>query len=144
TIPSAFWVALLCGLMVVLLIAYPFIEKKMTGDDAHHNLLQRPRDVPVRSAIGAMAITFFLLVTMSGGNDHFAHFFQISLIGITWVGRIGLVVLPILAYCCYCSVCVGLQCSDREVILHGIESGVIKQLPNVALIEVHQLLGPVD
>jgi len=34
TIPSAFWVALLCGLMVVLLMAYPFLEKKFTGDDA--------------------------------------------------------------------------------------------------------------
>ena len=144
TIPSAFWVALLCGLMVVLLIAYPFIEKKMTGDDAHHNLLQRPRDVPVRSAIGAMAITFFLLVTMSGGNDHFAHFFQISLNAMTWVGRIGLVVLPPLAYWITYSVCVGLQRSDREVLEHGIETGVIKQLPNGAFIEVHQPLGPVD
>ena len=144
TIPSAFWVALLCGLMVVLLIAYPFIEKKMTGDDAHHNLLQRPRDVPVRSAIGAMAITFFLLVTMSGGNDHVAHFFQISLNAMTWVGRIGLVVLPPLAYWITYSVCVGLQRSDREVLEHGIETGVIKQLPNGAFIEVHQPLGPVD
>ena len=144
TIPSAFWVALLCGLMVVLLIAYPFIEKKMTGDDAHHNLLQRPRDVPVRSAIGAMAITFFLLVTMSGGNDHVAHFFQISLNAMTWVGRIGLVVLPPIAYWITYAVCVGLQRSDREVLEHGIETGVIKQLPNGAFIEVHQPLGPVD
>ena len=144
TIPSAFWVALLCGLLVVLLMAYPFIEKKMTGDDAHHNLLQRPRDVPVRSGIGAMAITFFLLITMSGGNDHVAHFFQISLNAMTWVGRIGLIVLPPLAYWITYSVCVGLQRSDREVLEHGIETGVIKQLPNGAFIEVHQPLGPVD
>ena len=144
TIPSAFWVALLCGLLVVLLMAYPFIEKKLTGDDAHHNLLQRPRDVPVRSGIGAMAITFFLLITMSGGNDHVAHFFQISLNAMTWVGRIGLLVLPPLAYWITFSVCVGLQRSDREVLEHGIETGVIKQLPNGAFIEVHQPLGPVD
>ena len=44
------------GLVFVLLIVYPFIEKRFTGDNAHHNLLQRPRDVPVRTAIGAMAI----------------------------------------------------------------------------------------
>lgn len=144
TIPSAFWVALLCGLMVVLLFAYPFIEKKLTGDDAHHNLLQRPRDVPVRSAIGAAAITFFLLVTLSGGNDHVAHFFQISLNAMTWVGRIGLIVLPPIAYFMTYRICVGLQRSDREVLEHGIETGVIKQLPNGAFIEVHQPLGPVD
>ena len=144
TIPSAFWVALLCGALVVLLISYPFIEKKLTGDDAHHNLLQRPRDVPVRSGIGAMAITFFLLITMSGGNDHVAHFFQISLNAMTWVGRIGLLVLPPLAYWITYSVCVGLQRSDHEVLEHGIETGIIKQMPNGAFIEVHQPLGPVD
>ena len=144
TIPSAFWVALLCGLMVVLLFAYPFIEKAMTGDDAHHNLLQRPRDVPVRSGIGAMAVTFFLLVTLSGGNDHVAHFFQVSLNAMTWVGRIGLVILPPLAYFVTYRLCVSLQRSDREVLEHGVETGVIKRMPNGAYVEIHQPLGPVD
>ncbi|WP_273367507.1 cytochrome b [Corynebacterium massiliense] len=144
TIPSAFWVALLCGLMVILLFAYPFIEKAVTGDDAHHNLLQRPRDVPVRSGIGAMAITFFLLVTLSGGNDHVAHFFQISLNAMTWVGRIGLVVLPPLAYFITYRLCVALQRSDREVLEHGVATGVIKRMPNGAYVEIHQPLGPVD
>lgn len=37
-----------------------------------------------------------------------------------------------------------MQRSDREVLEHGIETGVIKQLPNGAFIEVHQPLGPVD
>lgn len=144
TIPSAFWVALMCGVMVVLMFAYPFLEKKATGDDAHHNLLQRPRDVPARTAIGAMAIAFFLLVTISGGNDHVAHFFNISLNAMTWFGRIGLVVLPALVYFLTYRICVSLQRSDREVLEHGIETGTIKQLPNGAFIEVHQPLGPVD
>lgn len=144
TIPSAFWVALVCGAMVVLLFAYPWIEKNATGDDAHHNLLQRPRDVPVRTGIGAMAITFFLLVTISGGNDHIAHFFQISLNAMTWFGRIGVIILPPIAYYITHRVCVGLQRSDRAVLEHGIETGVIKQMPNGAFVEIHQPLGPVD
>ncbi|MDO5669085.1 MAG: cytochrome bc complex cytochrome b subunit [Corynebacterium sp.] len=144
TIPSAFWVALVCGLMVVLLFAYPWIEKNATGDDAHHNLLQRPRDVPVRTGIGAMAITFFLLVTISGGNDHVAHFFQISLNAMTWFGRIGVIILPPIAYFITHRICVGLQRSDRAVLEHGIETGVIKQMPNGAFVEIHQPLGPVD
>ncbi|WP_288831334.1 cytochrome bc complex cytochrome b subunit [uncultured Corynebacterium sp.] len=144
TIPGAFWVAMMCLVMVVLLFAYPFIEKKVTGDDAHHNLLQRPRDVPVRTGVGVMGIVFFLLLTISGGNDHVAHFFQISLNAMTWVGRIGLIILPPLAYFITYRICVGLQRSDREVLEHGIETGVIKKLPNGAFIEVHQPLGPVD
>lgn len=144
TIPGAFWVAMLCGLMVVLLIAYPFIEAKLTGDDAHHNLLQRPRDVPVRTSLGVMAITFYFLVTLSGGNDLFAIHFQVSLNAMTWVGRIGLIILPPLAYFVTYRICLGLQRADREVLEHGIETGVIKFMPNGAFIEVHQPLGPVD
>ena len=144
TIPGAFWVVVVALIMVVLLMAYPFIEKKFTGDDAHHNLLQRPRDVPVRSGLGAMAISFFVLVTISGGNDHVAHFFQISLNAMTWVGRIGLFIVPPIAYFLTYRICVGLQRSDREVLEHGIETGILKQLPNGAYIEVHQPLGPVD
>ena len=144
TIPGAFWVAMLCGVMVVLLVTYPFIEQKITGDTAHHNLLQRPRDVPVRTSLGIMGITFFFLVTLSGGNDLFAYHFQVSLNAMTWVGRIGLIVLPPLAYFITYRICVGLQRSDREVLEHGIETGVIKLLPNGAFIEVHQPLGPVD
>ncbi|AWB81547.1 cytochrome b [Corynebacterium yudongzhengii] len=144
TIPSVTWVALLAMAMVVLMFAYPWIEKWATGDDEHHNLLQRPRDVPVRSGLGAMAITFFMLMTISGGNDHVAHFFQISLNAMTWIGRIGMVILPPLAYFITYRICVSLQRDDQEVLEHGIETGTIKMMPNGAFVEVHQPLGGVD
>ena len=144
TVPGAFWVAMLAGLMVVLLIAYPFIEAKITGDTAHHNLLQRPRDVPVRTSLGMMGIAFYFLVTLSGGNDLFAYHFGVSLNAMTWVGRIGLIVLPPLAYFVTYRICIGLQRSDREVLEHGIETGVIKMMPNGAFVEIHQPLGEVD
>ena len=144
TVTGAVWVLIVCVVMVAVLMAYPWIEKWATGDNKHHNLLQRPRDVPTRSGIGAMAITFFALVTISGGNDHIAHFFQISLNAMTWLGRIGLIVLPPIAYFITYRVCVSLQRSDREVLEHGIETGTIKMLPNGAFIEVHQPLGDVD
>ena len=69
TIPRACRVAVFMGLVFVLLIAYPFLEKQFTGDNAHHNLLQRPRDVPVRTAIGAMAIAFYIVLTFACIND---------------------------------------------------------------------------
>jgi len=43
TIPAAVAVALIMGLVFILLTIYPFLEKKFSGDDVHHNLLQRPR-----------------------------------------------------------------------------------------------------
>lgn len=144
TIPSVFWVAIMLGVLVVLLFAYPFIEAKLSGDKAHHNLLQRPRDVPVRTSLGVMAMVFYILLTISGGNDIWAYQFDISLNAMTWIGRIGLIVFPAIAYFITYRMCLGLQRSDREVLEHGIETGVIKQMPNGAFIEVHQPLGPVD
>ncbi|GAB3589986.1 Cytochrome b6 [Corynebacterium faecale] len=144
TVPAVFWVAIMLGVLVVLLFAYPFIEAKLSGDKAHHNLLQRPRDVPVRTSLGVMAVVFYILLTVSGGNDIWAYQFDVSLNAMTWVGRIGLIVLPAIAYFVTYRLCLGLQRSDREVLEHGIETGVIKQMPNGAFIEVHQPLGPVD
>ena len=144
TIPAVVWVAVIMGLVFGLLIAYPFIEQKVTGDRAHHNLLQRPRDVPVRTAIGAMAIAFYMVLTLAAMNDVIAWKFHISLNATTWIARIGMVVLPAIVYYIAYRWCVGLQRSDRAVLEHGIETGIIKRLPHGAYIELHQPLGTVD
>ncbi len=144
TVPAAVAVALLMGLVFTLLIVYPWIEKKVTGDNAHHNLLQRPRDAPVRTAVGATAISLYIVLTFSAMNDIIAYKFSVSLNATTWIGRIGMVVLPaIVNYITY-RWCVGLQRSDRAVLEHGIETGIIRRLPHGAYVELHQPLGPVD
>ena len=139
--PAAVAVALIMGLIFILLIIYPFLEKRFSGDHAHHNLLQRPRDVPVRTSIGAMAIAFYMVLTLSSMNDIIALKFHISLNATTWIGRIGMVVLPPLVYFITYRWCVGLQRSDRAVLEHGIETGIIKRLPHGAYVELHQPLG---
>ncbi|TRW76521.1 cytochrome bc complex cytochrome b subunit [Mycolicibacterium sp. 018/SC-01/001] len=144
TIPQGVWVALGMGLVFMLLIAYPFLEKKFSGDDAHHNLLQRPRDAPTRTAIGAAAISLYIVLTFACMNDIIALKFHISLNATTWIGRIGMVVLPAIVYYIAYRWAVALQRSDREVLEHGIETGIIKRLPQGAYIELHQPLGPVD
>jgi len=145
TIPALLWPTLvLPGIMFTLLALYPIIERKLTGDTAPHNLLQRPRDVPVRTALGAMGLAFYLVLWISGGNDVIADKFDISLNAMTWIGRIGMVVVPPLAYFVTYRLCVGFERHDREVLEHGIETGVIRRLPHGEFIEVHQPLGPVD
>ncbi|MET4432358.1 MULTISPECIES: cytochrome bc complex cytochrome b subunit [unclassified Mycolicibacterium] len=144
TIPQSVWVAVFMGLILGLLTMYPFLEKKFSGDRAHHNLLQRPRDAPVRTGIGAMAIAFYLVLTFMCMNDIIALKFHISLNATTWIGRIGMVVLPAIVYYITYRWCVGLQRSDRAVLEHGIETGILKRLPQGAYIELHQPLGPVD
>jgi ubiquinol-cytochrome c reductase cytochrome b subunit len=144
TIPAIFWVVAIIGVIVVVMTAYPWIEKKLTGDDAHHNLLQRPRDVPVRTAIGAMALSFYVILTLACMNDIIALKFHVSLNATTWIGRIGLIIVPPLAYYIAYRWALALQRSDRAVLEHGIETGIIKRMPRGEYIEVHQPLGPVD
>ena len=144
TFPPLVAVALLMGLVFGLLTVYPFLEKKFSQDVAHHNLLQRPRDAPVRTAIGAMAIAFYIVLTFACMNDIIALKFHISLNATTWIGRIGMVVLPPIVYYIAYRWAVGLQRSDRAVLEHGIETGILKRLPHGAYIELHQPLGPVD
>lgn len=144
TVPGPVAVALIMGLIFILLIVYPLLEKRFSGDKAHHNLLQRPRDAPVRTAIGAMAIAFYMVLTLSAMNDIIAFKFLISLNATTWIGRIAMVVLPPIVYFITYRWCVSLQRSDRAVLEHGVETGIIKRLPHGAYLELHQPLGPVD
>ncbi|GAA0243177.1 ubiquinol-cytochrome c reductase cytochrome b subunit [Saccharothrix mutabilis subsp. mutabilis] len=145
TVPAPFWPFML-GLPLLTGIAavYPWIERKMTKDYAHHNLLQRPRDVPVRTSLGMMAISYFMVLLVMGANDIFAYQFDISLNATTWMGRIGLLVIPPITYFITYRICIGLQRGDREVLEHGVETGIIKRLPHGEFIEIHQPLGPVD
>src|SRR5215218_8782414 len=145
TVPALFWpTVVVAGAMFTVLALYPMIERKLTGDTAAHHLLQRPRDVPVRTALGAMGLTFYLWLMAAGGNDVIADKFDISLNAMTWIGRIGVVILPPIAYVLTYRICLGLQQHDREVLEHGIETGVIRRLPSGEFIEVHQPLGAVD
>ena len=145
TIPALFWPTIvLPTILIGLALAYPFIEARLTRDHAAHNLLQRPRDVPVRTSLGAMAITFVMVLFISGGNDLIAKAFDISLNAMTWWGRIAVLFGPPIAYLVTYRICLGLQRHDREVLEHGIETGIIKRLPSGEFIEIHQPLGPVD
>ncbi len=144
-IPASFWPTMVIpGIMFGLAFAYPGIERKLTKDNATHNLLQRPRDVPVRTGLGMMAASFMFVLLLSGGNDVIAYTFDISLNATTWAGRIGLLLLPPIAYYITYRICLGLQRADRSILEHGIETGIIKRLPHGEFIELHQPLGGVD
>jgi len=145
TVPPIFWPAVvLPGILTMLPIIYPFIEARRLKDKQSHNLLQRPRDVPNRTGLGAMAIAFYVVLVLSGGNDIIADQFNISLNATTWAGRIGLLLLPPIAYWVVYRICLGLQQHDREVLAHGVETGIIRRLPDGKFVEIHQPLGPVD
>ncbi|WP_431929792.1 cytochrome b [Nonomuraea jabiensis] len=45
-----------------ILLLYPFLERRFTGDGDHHHLLDRPSQAPVRTALGIAVIAFFTVL----------------------------------------------------------------------------------
>ena len=126
------------GILTMVLIAYPAIEKFATGDDREHHLLDRPRNNPTRTGIGVMAIVFYGLLWLSGGNDFVATIFQIPVNYITRFMQIGLFVLPPLAFIITRRIAIGLQRRDMERLTHGRETGVIRMTTDGEFYEEHE------
>jgi ubiquinol-cytochrome c reductase cytochrome b subunit len=125
------------GILFTALALYPFLESWATGDKREHHLLDRPRNAPVRTGIGVMAIVFYGLLWIGGGNDLVATTFDMSINAISWALRIGLIVLPPIAFIITKRICLSLQRRDREKLLHGYETGRVLRLPHGEFIEVH-------
>jgi quinol---cytochrome-c reductase cytochrome b subunit len=117
---------------------WPFFEQWATGDRAPHNINDRPRNAPARTATGVAAMTFYGVLWAEGANDVIADKLQVPLYTITWIARVLVFVGPALGYVITKRICLGLQRKDAEELLHGYESGIIRQLPNGEFIEVHQ------
>jgi ubiquinol-cytochrome c reductase cytochrome b subunit len=117
---------------------WPWFERWATGDQAFHNINDRPRNAPIRTATGMAAVAFYGVLWAEGANDVLADKFQIPLYTITWMARVLVFVAPAIAFWATRRICIGLQRKDAGELAHGYESGIIRQLPNGAFIEVHQ------
>jgi ubiquinol-cytochrome c reductase cytochrome b subunit len=84
------------GLIFTPMALYPWIESWITGDKREHHFLDRPRNVPNRTALGAAVMMFFFVALLNGGNDLIATHFSSSINNIMWFARIGIFVLPCL------------------------------------------------
>ena len=129
------------GILFTALAFYPFLEAWATGDKREHNLLERPRNAPVRTSIGVVAIVFYGILWIGGGNDIIATTFDLSFNALAWTLRVLLIVAPPIAFVVTKRICLGLQRKDREKLLHGYESGRVLRLPHGEFIEVHQPLN---
>ncbi|WP_326730676.1 cytochrome bc complex cytochrome b subunit [Streptomyces phaeochromogenes] len=129
-------------LIMVAIAVYPFIEAWITGDKREHHILDRPRNVPTRTGLGVAWLSLYGVLLIGGGNDIVATHLHLSINLITWFVRIAFFVVPVIAFVITRRVCMGLQRSDREKVLHGRESGVIRRLPHGEFVEVHEPLTP--
>jgi len=129
------------GIFIILVLIYPFIEAWITGDKREHHIAERPRNAATRTAIGAAGVTFYAVMWAAASSDLMATHFWLTMEGVIHALQALLILGPILAYFVTKRICIALQRKDREIVLHGYESGRIVRLPGGEYIEVHQ---PVD
>ena len=131
---------ILPGLIITFQALYPFIEAWATGNKGERHVLDRPRNVPVRTGIGVAIISFYAVLILAGSNDILATTFHLSINNLTNVFRVLIFVLPLASFWVTRRVCFGLQRKDRELALHGHETGRIVRTEAGEYIEVHQPL----
>ena len=97
-IPGPFWGGALFPMIVIgFLYFWPWVERRYTGDYAFHNLLERPRDNPVRTGIGFAMVAWVLLVFVAGSSDRTDVLFGIPYTGQIWFYRVVVFVGPAVA-----------------------------------------------
>ena len=135
-VPAMIAPAVLLGALAL----FPFIEALATGDRREHHVLDRPRNVPTRTAFGVAIVADLVLLSLAGANDLIATHFDLSINVITNVMRVGFFVVPVVAFWITKRICLGLQRRDRELVLHGHETGKIVRMADGEMIEVHRPL----
>jgi ubiquinol-cytochrome c reductase cytochrome b subunit len=98
-VPNPFWGGALLPMAVfAFLFAWPSIERWRTGDSGEHNLLDRPRDNPWRTAVGAALFTFVALIFLAGSADRIFVTFGIPYEAQVWFFRAAVLIAPPLVY----------------------------------------------
>jgi ubiquinol-cytochrome c reductase cytochrome b subunit len=123
------------GLIMTGAALWPFLEQWITGDRSEHHINDRPRNAPTRTAIGIAAITFYGILWLEGANDVIADHLSISLYVTTEIARYAIFIGPVVAYWVTKRICLGLQRKDMHLLEHGVETGIIRQLPSGEYIE---------
>ncbi|MFU8871785.1 cytochrome b [Micromonospora sp. SL4-19] len=96
-VPAPFFPGVVLGAFTFLaLYAWPFVERRRTRDRRAHQLLDRPRDHPVRMGVGVCALTFFLVLVVAGSDDILARLLRVPVYDLLGFFRVLALVLPVL------------------------------------------------
>jgi ubiquinol-cytochrome c reductase cytochrome b subunit len=129
------------GIFLVLVAIYPFIEEWISRDRTEHHILDRPRNAATRTGIGVAGMVFYGVLWAAASADVAAVAFHLSFETIILALQVTLLLGPPAAFVITRRICLALQKKDRELALHGHETGRIVRLPGGEYVEIHK---PVD
>jgi ubiquinol-cytochrome c reductase cytochrome b subunit len=124
-IPSPFFPGILLpGIAFTIMYAWPAIDRRLFADYEEHNLLDRPRDKPLRTAVGVAGLFFFADLTVASATDIIGNALNISFELLIEILQYGSFVAPIVAGMVAYKVCVALQSQNAHPVQRPV-GGVI-------------------
>jgi ubiquinol-cytochrome c reductase cytochrome b subunit len=132
-VPNPFWGGALFPLFVLAVLAgFPWMERRLSGDRAFHNLLDRPRDAPNRTAFGVAFLMWIFLVFAFGAADRIFVLFELSYNTQLYVFRIAIWVIPAILFFLVRRFCRGLQAAEAvEAVQEQAEEEIERERPGV-------------
>lgn len=124
------------GLVFLFLYLWPAIERRVTGDRAYHHMLDRPRDAPLRTAVGWALLTTVALGLFAGASDRVMVQAGIDYKAQVWFYRGAFVIAPVIAFLIAFKVC-------RELREHELHPAIGEEgTPGVRKPEQAPAAGP--
>jgi ubiquinol-cytochrome c reductase cytochrome b subunit len=113
-IPNPFWGGILLpGFVFGVLAVWPWLERAVTRDKRRHNLVDRPRDAPVRAALGCALLTFVFVTFLAGSADRVTVFFGLDYQSQVTAYRVIVFVAPVVVAILVHRVLVGLRRAEQ-------------------------------
>lgn len=128
------------GVLFAALYAYPFFERWITPGGGEHHFCDRPRHLPVRTALGVAVLAGYGVLLLAGAQDLLAFISDIGVQTITWVLRCALVLAPLAAFWLTRRICLALQRADIELLEHGVETDEVVQTVEGGYLPSHRPL----
>jgi ubiquinol-cytochrome c reductase cytochrome b subunit len=130
TVSEVFWPAVFFPLLAFAwLYAWPAMERFLTGDMFTHNLLDRPRDRPGRTALGVWALTLYVVLFFAGAQDVLAYWTQLPQTTVTLTLRGLAILLPLITASIAWKVCRDLSAAGRMPLTEPPEAGELGATP---------------
>ena len=113
-IPNPFWGGVAFPTVVFgVLMAFPWLERRLTRDHRVHNLANRPREAPNRTAFGVMLLSWVFLIFLFGAADRILVLWNLGYQLQLYLFRVGIWLIPAVLFVITKRWCQALQAAER-------------------------------
>ena len=114
------------GIVFTVLYAWPALERRLTNDRARHDLLERPRDNPWRTAVGAAFFSWIATIFVAGAADRILVSVGIPYTSQVWFFRFAAFLIPVIVFFITRHICSELKDSEEHP-LRGWSGSTLKR-----------------